>query len=253
MKIQHQPIEITHNKNTYQFRYGDELIVFERINRNSATRRILIKVHADCRVIVQAANDASDDDVLQAVKKRSRWIYKKLNAFKEQLRHVIPRQYVSGESHFYLGRRYMLKVMVDPNSKPQVKLLRGRFEVTLRKSDPIKVKELLNSWYRVRAKAVFQRQLMAIMDKTLWVKEVPPIRVFAMETQWGSCSPNGRLTLNPKLVKANRECIDYVILHELCHLVEHNHSERFYKLINQVMPDWQKVKLHLDQKYSIFS
>ncbi|HEC58916.1 MAG TPA: M48 family peptidase [Methylophaga sp.] len=244
---------MTHNKNTYQFRYGDELIVFERINRNSATRRILIKVHADCRVIVQAANDASDDDVLQAVKKRSRWIYKKLNAFKEQLRHVIPRQYVSGESHFYLGRRYMLKVMVDPNSKPQVKLLRGRFEVTLRKSDPIKVKELLNSWYRVRAKAVFQRQLMAIMDKTLWVKEVPPIRVFAMETQWGSCSPNGRLTLNPKLVKANRECIDYVILHELCHLVEHNHSERFYKLINQVMPDWQKVKLHLDQKYSIFS
>lgn len=62
----------------------------------------------------------------------------------------------------------------------------------------------------------------------------------------GSCSPNGRLTLNPNLVKAPRECIDYVILHELCHLAEHNHSERFYRLMGQVMPDWEKTKKRLD-------
>ncbi len=63
-----------------------------------------------------------------------------------------------------------------------------------------------------------------------------------MQTQWGSCSPNGRITLNPLLVKAPRECIDYVILHELCHIAEHNHSERFYRLLSQVMPKWEKTK-----------
>lgn len=64
--------------------------------------------------------------------------------------------------------------------------------------------------------------------------------------QWGSCSPNGRITLNPHLVKTPRECIDYVILHELCHIAEHNHSERFYRLLKQVMPHWEKVKACLD-------
>ncbi len=67
-----------------------------------------------------------------------------------------------------------------------------------------------------------------------------------MRTQWGNCSPSGVLTLNPHLVKAPTICIDYVILHELCNLVEYNHSERFYQLLNQVMPDWSKIKNQLD-------
>ncbi|MEJ2632642.1 MAG: M48 family metallopeptidase [Acidihalobacter sp.] len=64
------------------------------------------------------------------------------------------------------------------------------------------------------------------------------MRLLAMKTQWGSCSPRGTLTMNPHLVKAPRECIDYVLLHELCHLAEHNHSDRFYRLMGQVMPRW---------------
>lgn len=67
-----------------------------------------------------------------------------------------------------------------------------------------------------------------------------------MQTQWGSCSPKGQLTLNPHLVKAPRDCIDYVLLHELCHVAEHNHSEGFYRLMRQVMPQWEKVKERLD-------
>ena len=78
------------------------------------------------------------------------------------------------------------------------------------------------------------------------VTERPPLHTLSMQTQWGSCSPNGRITLNPHLVKAPRECIDYVILHELCHIAEHNHSERFYRLMNQVMPKWERTKQRLD-------
>lgn len=230
----------------YQFYYGDELISFERVERKGDVRRILIKVHPDCRVVVHAPHEASDDGVMQAVKKRSRWISNKLDRFKLQLADVRPRQYISGESHYYLGRRYMLKVDVQENVKSQVKLLRGRLEVTVKAREPNKVKNLLTTWYKTRAKEIFQRRLTAVMDRAIWVKELPEIRVFTMQTQWGSCSPSGRLTLNPHLVKAHRECIDYVILHELCHLVEHNHSEQFYRLLDKVMPDWQKHKSKLD-------
>jgi len=67
-----------------------------------------------------------------------------------------------------------------------------------------------------------------------------------MKTQWGSCSPTGAILLNPHLVKAPRECIDYVISHELCHLKEHNHSPRYYRLLSKIMPRWEVVKARLD-------
>ncbi len=67
-----------------------------------------------------------------------------------------------------------------------------------------------------------------------------------MKTQWGSCSPAGTILLNPHLVKAPRECIDYVISHELCHLKEHNHSPRYYRLLAKIMPSWEAVKTRLD-------
>ncbi len=231
-----------------QFSYGDEHITFERLPRSEGIQRILIKVHPDCRIEVAAPAQVDDSEVLAAVKKRGRWIYQQLRDFRQQSAYITPRQYISGESHYYLGKQYLLKVLEDPNAMPQVKLLRGKLEVTLRQKSAVKVQQLLNDWYKVRAKEVFAKRLEAMLEQTLWVVERPPLRILTMQTQWGSCSPQGRLTLNPHLVKAPRECIDYVILHELCHLAEHNHSERFYRLLHQVMPTWETIKARLDAR-----
>ncbi|MCK9506188.1 MAG: M48 family metallopeptidase [Porticoccaceae bacterium] len=228
------------------FRYGDERIIFERVSRPQASGKVLIKVHPDCRVVVSAPANAGDDMVLSAVKNRGRWIYEQLRDFRRQLEHIRPRQYLSGESHHYLGKQYLLKVIAEPQRVQGVKLLRGRLEVSVRQKSPDKVRELLGKWYKARAREVFARRLDAMLEQALWVTERPSLRLLTMQTQWGSCSPNGRLTLNPHLVKAPRECIDYVILHELCHIAEHNHSERFYRLMNQVMPKWEPVKHRLD-------
>ncbi|GCM52765.1 metal-dependent hydrolase [Escherichia coli] len=160
--------------------------------------------------------------------------------------YIVPRQYVSGESHYYLGKQYQLKVTEDATVPQRVKMLRGRLEVTVRHKSAEKVKALLTEWYRERARDVFQRRLDSLIPQTLWVSERPPIRLRAMQTQWGNCSAKGCLTLNPWLVKASSECIDYVLLHELCHVAEHNHSEEFYRLMGQVMPGWEKVKKRLD-------
>ncbi|HEM8740555.1 TPA: M48 family metallopeptidase [Enterobacter hormaechei] len=229
------------------FIYGDEWINFDREPRPYATSRVLIKVHPDCRVVVSAPEEADDLAVLTAVKKRGRWIYQQLRDFRRQLEYITPRKYISGESHYYLGKQYLLKVIEKPAEVQRVKMLRGKLEVTLRQKSPEKVRQLLIDWYKTRAKDVFAKRLEAMLEQALWVNAPPPLRILTMQTQWGSCSPNGRLTLNPNLVKAPRECIDYVILHELCHIAEHNHSERFYRLMGQVMPEWEVVKTRLDE------
>jgi len=233
------------------FSYGDEYITFERVIGEQATNKVLIKVHPDCRVVVSAPMDTNHDAVLSAVKMRGRWIYEQLREFRKQLAYITPRQYISGESHYYLGKQYLLKVIRTADQAQGVKLLRGRLEVLISSQHPessqsSKVKALLMDWYKTRAKETFVKRLDVMLEQTLWVTERPPLRVQAMQTQWGSCSPNGRITLNPYLVRAPRECIDYVILHELCHIAEHNHSERFYRLMSQVMPQWEVTKKRLD-------
>jgi len=233
-------------KHCLRFHYANELIVVERALKPRQVKRLLIKVDPDCRVSVQAPASASDEDILQALKHRGRWIYEQLRQFRAQLMHVTPRQYISGESHYYLGKQHLLKVIEAPGDVPQVRMLRGKLEVNVRQKTAENVRDLLRAWYRTRARDVFDRRLEAMLEQTLWVSGEPTVRIQAMQTQWGSCSPNGRITLNPHLVKTPRECIDYVILHELCHIAEHNHSERFYRLLTQVMPNWEKVKARLD-------
>ncbi|MCG8314725.1 MAG: M48 family metallopeptidase [Pseudomonadales bacterium] len=234
------------SKATMSFVYGDETITFRRDYRDDSMHKILIKVHPDCQVVVKAPQHADDNEVLSAVKKRGRWIYRQLSDFNKQMEDIRPRQYISGETHFYLGKQYLLKVALSEGNQQCVKLFQGKLVVTTCSKDSENVHKLLNDWYKTRAKETFAKRLDAVLEKTLWVEDRPSIRIQTMQTQWGSCSPAGRLTLNPLLVKAPRECIDYVILHELCHIAEHNHSKRFYRLMNQVMPNWESTKSRLD-------
>jgi len=227
------------------FIYGDETIPYERVLRSAKVNKILIKVHPDCRVVVHAPEVASDYDVLKAIQKRSRWVYQQLREFRQQKEFITPRRYISVESHYYLGKQYLLKV-IENDEVPSVKLLRGKFEVYVSRKDAGHIKDVLDDWYKAKAKSVFLKRLDHVLDRALWVTEMPKFRVIKMQTQWGSCSPQGTLVLNLCLVKAPTQCIDYVILHELCHLAEHNHSERFYQLMSQVMPDWESRKELLD-------
>lgn len=227
--------------------YGDERIRFSRTPRRTDAKSVLIKVQPDCRVIAAAPESASDSEVVRAVAKRGRWISKQLRAFQAQQEHDLPRKYISGETHLYLGRQYLLKVKVGENYDVGVKLLRGVLEVTVRNDSAKTVETAMKAWYRIKARNVFRERLEKMLPQILWINETPPFRLFEMRTQWGNCSPNGRLTLNPHLIKAPSICIDYVLLHELCHIAEHNHSDRFYRLMSQVMPQWENIKQRLDK------
>lgn len=228
-------------------RYGDELIryvVRRQTSRNSG--RVAIHVDPDGRVLVDAPESAAEEQIRIAVTRRARWIHGHLAAIRLRRAHVLPREYVSGESMLYLGRRYRLKVGAVGNDPACVLLRGGYIEVTATGSNREAVRGALIDWYRERARIVLSERLDIVASSVRWMRSAPPVRLQAMKVQWGSCSPAGRLTLNPNLVKAPRECIDYVLLHELCHLKEHNHSRRFYRLLDRHRPQWRREKERLD-------
>ena len=253
---------------TGNFHYGEDKIHYEVVRKDTKNksrsdkiiiektkpRKVVIKVHPDQRVVATAPIDASDKIIHDAMMKRARWIWQSLQNFAKQKDHVLPKRYVSGETQFYLSRRYVLKVIILSENEPSVKLSRGKLNVELSQIDSelgseeraALVKNLLDTWYQEKARLVFAERLNAQLPKASWVKSTPSFRLMTMQKQWGSCSAKGNLILNPHLVKAPKECIDYVILHELCHIAEHNHSEKFWRLLTQVMPNWKEVKVRLD-------
>jgi predicted metal-dependent hydrolase len=165
---------------------------------------------------------------------------------REIRRYALPRRYVSGEAHFYLGRRYKLIVIEGRRTDCPVRLWRGRIEVTLPVADPAAVRRRLKQWYREKSEVYFERKLPELVSRFSGIETTPGFQLRAMERQWGSCSPSGRMSLSPALIKAPIHCVEYVLIHELCHLIEHNHSKRFYGLLDKQCPGWRAYKIELD-------
>ena len=241
------------SKEECSFIYGDEAVTYAVVRKphpEDKKRKITIKVHPNCEVVVTSPEDASRNDIHEAVMKRAKWIYEALKEFRSHLEYVQSKQYVSGEMQFYLGRRYMLKVIEDKSAPtPNITMYRGKLLVTLTHFNNDKsslVRALVTKWYRSRAEKILHERLAELLPQTIWVKGIPSFRILSMAKQWGSCSAKGNLMFNPHLVKAPKECIDYVILHELCHIAEYNHSEKFWRLLTSVMPNWKEVKSRLD-------
>lgn len=237
------------NKTQYThqtLQYGKQSIPYRVFFEPSHKTKITINVLPNGEVHVKSPEGVTLKNIKAAVQKRARWLYQHKQKIKQQFSYVLPRQYVSGECHYYLGRRYVLKVFMVKKIEPNVKLLRGQLQVRTKSRNPDIIKSLLNEWYRKHAEQVFNRRLETLIEKISWLKSKPIWKLRVMKKQWGSCSPKGVLSLNPQLVKAPRECIDYVIIHELCHIKEHNHSPKYYKLLTRLAPDWVETKTKLD-------
>ena len=229
----------------YSVQYGSTLISYEV--SFAARKTLVIKVHPDLRVTVRAPEGSGLETIQQKVKNRVPWILRQQRQFESYLPKLPPRQYVSGETHRYLGRQYRLKV--NESDSERVKLSRGYFFINLRdKNDTERVKSLLMEWYRQQTERVFRERLEACLTKLRFLQLAEPeLEIRQMNTRWGSCTPEGKILLNLRLMQVPKEYIDYVVVHELCHLKEHNHSQRFYELLNRVMPDWQKKRQKLNE------
>lgn len=225
--------------------YGKEKISFSVVYTDRKTMEIA--VHPDARVVVKAPKGTLFEAIRIRVAKRARWIRKQIDYFRKFDPHTPSRRYVGGETHLFLGRQYRLKI--KKQNDDEVKLRGEYFYVLTPDPDNTqKVKDLLDEWYKEHALTVFSRRLEEchIRAKKLNVP-FPNIRLRRMAKRWGSCSKAGDILLNTALVKASVYCIDYVIMHELCHLKVHTHDNGYYRLLSKYMPDWEIRKDRLER------
>lgn len=244
-------------------------IAFELLRSDRKTFEI--NVYPNQSVVVRAPRKIRLNEVKRKVAMRADWIAEQVNYFAQRK----PRQqllYVDGESHSYLGRKYELTVInegksVSPNGEA-VRLQGGRLYVYSSTGTGEDVQKLLEGWYRQKANDYFAKLLNQFwedfrMNETVMrqragqemrYSNLPPmgkpvLTVRKMKTRWGSLSRKDTMTLSLELIKAPRKCVEYVVWHELCHLLHRNHGLNFYRLLRIFLPDWseRKNKLEMSQ------
>jgi predicted metal-dependent hydrolase len=205
---------------------------------------LTITVYPDLRVGVRAPKSRTLSDVLTRVAKKRAWIARQLQRF-EDLPVTAASSYESGETHLYLGRQYRMRV---ERTGKGVSLQGGRLVVRVpRNAGSRAVRNALVRWYTDRATNFLSERVALIAKKSFRLRNATyQLRVRLMQRRWGSCTHTGVITLNPLLIQAPVPCIDYVASHELVHLLEPTHSSRFYDLLGQIMPNWERRKRELD-------
>lgn len=229
--------------------YGRHSIEFFVVRRKRTT--LEIAVEPDTTVVIAAPLSASMEAITEKVRKRSSWVCRQQQFFQQFAPRTPPRRYVSGETHLYLGRQYRLKVTASPKS--QVKLWRGQlFVQSGEPTRPDLTREILNSWYRDRARVKFAERLEANLFRFPKPERVRPkgLIIRSLRRRWGSMSQGGTMLLNQRLIQAPIDSIDYVITHELCHIAQPHHGPAFYKLLNRILPDWERQKQRLEASMS---
>ncbi len=224
--------------------YGTSIIPFTI--KYTDRKTLAIAVYPDRSVEITSPNEAPLEKILERVERRSSWILKKIRKYSKHDVYLRKTEWVSGESIYYLGRQYRLKVAPG---KVDVKLTGKFLWVSVPdKKNSSQVKALVEAWYNAQAKkkydAILQKNSAVLRRENI---KLNSLMVRKLEKRWGSCSKKGNIILNTDLVKTPVDCINYVIVHELCHLKHMNHSKKFYQTLEKHLPGWQKTKSKLER------
>ena len=219
-------------------------IDYEIVKSNRSS--IGITIERDGSIIVNAPQELDKDEIEKHVYKKRLWIWEKLAVKKSYKDKTIKKQFVSGESFSYLGRSYRLEVVEEDVI---LKLKQGWF--LLGKKYQTKAKELFKTWYTQHLKSKIKERL-EYLNKNLNF-EIPEYKIMDLGYRWGSCTKDGVLNFNWKIAMAPISVLDYVIIHEITHLKEHTHNERFWKEVQRLMPNYIEKKAWLkDNGHDLF-
>jgi predicted metal-dependent hydrolase len=197
------------------------------------------------RVRISAPSHMNIDTIRVYAISRLGWIKKQQNKLRGQERET-PREYLNRESHYFRGKRYLLKI-VESEGPSSVKLQHGSILLHIRPdAGQEKKQSILDEWYRKQLKVTIP-DLIAMWEKRIGVR-VNEFGVRKMKTKWGTCNPEARrIWVNLELAKKPQECLEYIVVHEMVHLLERHHNERFVSLMDNVMPKWRSLRDDLNR------
>jgi predicted metal-dependent hydrolase len=225
---------------------GTERVPFALVR--SDRRTLGITVNPDSSLSVTAPHSASDEAILERLRRRGPWILRTRRAFDLLRPRTPPRKYISGETHWFLGREYRL--LVEPERPVGVELTATHLIVGgIDPAEPGRVRNRVQNWYQREGRVVMSARYADLLRTFPCPDGRPRLIVRPMEKRWGSLTPGGRaLILNRRLAEVDVRVIDYVIVHELCHLVHPDHGTAFLKLLAERMPDWVARKDKLERQ-----
>jgi predicted metal-dependent hydrolase len=240
--------------NKGQVTFGRKTINFAIIRSPRRKKTIALSIGPAGDVLVRSPIHAPYSKLIHVVKSKSEWIIKKTGSLK--ISHHAEKEFVSGESFPYLGRHLRLKILRSHNhNKPAVRLHKSRLIVggycdTPNDQCPGEIRNVLINWYSVQAKK------RIIERANIYVKKMglpdPKVLIRDQQKRWGSCDTKGVLRFNWRIIMAPMSIVDYVIVHELCHLKYRNHSNAFWKYLGSILPDYDKRKERLREEGSNF-
>jgi len=211
------------------------------VKRTRRKKTASIKIN-DGVVSIVVPFEIPETKISQLLHDKKRWIKEKLNLHRNA-QVASSKQYISGESFSYLGRNYRLKV--NKGDYSPAKLANGRFCIALRQGtdNPELIKDSLSYWFKHHAEIKLTEKAERY-SKIVGV-EYQSIGIKSYKSRWGSCSIDGVIDFNWKIIMAPNRIVDYVVVHELCHLIHHDHSPKFWKEVERVMPDYAECKAWL--------
>jgi predicted metal-dependent hydrolase len=226
-----------------EFIFGTFIYEYQLIKQDRRT--LSLTVSPDLRIIVKCPFKAESERIEAFLQKKWFWLEKQLSFFKKYQRKSYEKEYVSGEGYLYLGRQY--KLVVRKGRENSVSLTRGQLLVTSTKAvaDGKHNKKLVEKWFVEKVEHIFKDRFNMILNKFSY-REPPVLSIREMKKRWGSFLGESRILLNPKLIHVSKECIDYVITHELCHIKYRNHDKNFFKFLKHKYPRWEQVKEKLE-------
>lgn len=234
-------------------RHGEQLIEYRIRHRPAVTRRIHLELGEDGALCVVAPRRMSARSIQRSLQQQAPHVARFLQRARDRQSDLAPLRYLSGEHHLYLGEPYPLEVVAATGRRGDVEWDGRALRVRSPGGQAEAVPGLLARWYRQQAQKEFQRRLQQTCRLAEWTAgEAPPLRLRRMKRTWGSCSAKGVITLNPHLIKAPPDCVDYVIAHEICHLREHNHGRGFYALQQSLYPGWRETRAQLRRDGHIY-
>lgn len=215
--------------------------------RRKAIKNLHVGVYPpDGKVRVAVPQHLDDEAVRLAIVSRLSWIRRQRQGFARQARQSA-REMITGESHYFWGRRYRLNVVERPGKSHVRVVNNSALELQVRPdTERAMLQQALDGWYRHQIKARIP-ELLAVWEPVLGV-DVADCRIRRMKTRWGSCNIEARrIWLNLELAKKSPRCLEYIVVHEMVHLLERQHTDRFRTLMDQCMPDWRLRKDELNE------
>ena len=209
-------------------------------------KSLAVEVYPNFTVLVKSPEQAKDFEIKDFIKRKTPWIEKQLNYFK-QFNMLEDKVYESGSSVLYLGRQYQVIIEKSP-LRNIIKVLNNK--ICILTPSPQKLDEInhaFQNWFIKRAETIFNERLNVCM-KAFPDLKMPQLKIRKLNKRWGSYLKKHEIVLNPALIRASKQSIDYVIYHELCHAYYPNHTDEFYNLLSLKMPNWEKIKEKMELK-----